>query len=144
MAGTPLPPEIPFANLLGIRLVEHQQGRAVIELDMRDDLRNSWGVAHGGVVMTLADISLAIAARTMDPLVRGAMTVEMKTSFIGPGQGTLRAEGRCLKAGASLAFCEGEVTDERGELVAKSVGTFMLRKGRVAGDDGSYIPQGMG
>jgi acyl-coenzyme A thioesterase PaaI-like protein len=37
-------------------------------------------------------------------------------------------EARCLRAGRSLAFCEGEIRDAAGELVAKAVGTFKLRR----------------
>lgn len=82
------------------------------ELDIRRELMNSWRVAHGGAVMMLADIALAVAARTLDASAKGAMTVELKVSFIAPGRGRLIAEGRCLHAGRSLAFCEGEVRND--------------------------------
>ena len=127
---------VPFAEHLGIRLTYQGPGKAVLELDIRRELMNSWRVAHGGAVMTLADIALAVAARTFDASAKGAMTVELKVSFIAPGRGRLIAEGRCLHAGRSLAFCEGEVRNEGGTLVAKAVGTFMLRRGRDTGDDG--------
>jgi uncharacterized protein (TIGR00369 family) len=124
---------VPFAELLGVEVVEQSPERVVLGLDLRPELLNSWQVAHGGVVMTLADIALAIAARTHTPGTKGAMTVELKVNFIEPGEGRLLAEGRCLRAGKSLAFCEGEVRDGRGKLVAKALGTFMLRRG--AGSD---------
>ena len=133
--STALGRKVPFAELLGVQLKHQEPGRAVLELDMRPELMNSWHVAHGGVVMTLADIALAVAARTLDATAKGAMTVELKLSFIAPGRGKLIAEGRCIHSGRSLAFCEGEVRDERGKLVAKAVGTFMLRRGRDTGDD---------
>ena len=38
------------------------------------------------------------------------------------------AEARCLRAGRSLAFSEGEVRDAEGSLVAKALGTFKLRR----------------
>jgi uncharacterized protein (TIGR00369 family) len=126
---------VPFAELLGITVAHHQPGLARLEMDLRPDLLNSWQVAHGGVVMTLADIALAVAALTLDGGARGAMTVELKVSFIGPSAGRLVAEGRCLKAGKSLAFCEGEVLDAGGNLVAKALGTFMLRGGGVSSGD---------
>ena len=134
-ATTSLARLVPFAEHLGIRLIRQEPGKAVLELDIRPELMNSWRVAHGGAVMTLADIALAVAARTLDATAKGAMTVELKLSFIAPGRGKLIAEGRCIHSGRSLAFCEGEVRDERGKLVAKAVGTFMLRRGRDTGDD---------
>jgi len=128
--------KVPFADLLGVQIAHHEPGRAVLRLEVRPELKNSWHGAHGGVIMTLADIALAVAARTRDPLAKGAMTVDLHVSFVAPGSGTLVAEGRCIRAGKSLAFCEGEVRDGQGDLVAKAVGTFMLRRGRAAADDG--------
>jgi uncharacterized protein (TIGR00369 family) len=94
-------------------------------------LLNSWDAAHGGVVMSLADVALAVAARTMDASAKGAVTVAMSLTFIGAGQDRLVAEARCLRYGASLAFCEGEIRDRKGALVAKAVGTFKMRRGKA-------------
>lgn len=126
---------VPFADLLGVTVAHHEPGRARVELALRPELANSWGAAHGGVVMTLADVALGVAAITRVEGGRGAATIELKVSFIRPGSGRLRAEGRCLEAGRSLAFCEGEVTDEQGNLVAKALGTFRVRRGGEAAGD---------
>jgi acyl-coenzyme A thioesterase PaaI-like protein len=48
----------------------------------------------------------------------------MKTSFMRPGAGELRAHGRRLHQTATLAFCEAEVRDLPGRLVAHATGTF--------------------
>jgi uncharacterized protein (TIGR00369 family) len=121
---------IPFAEHLGIRLREKGGGRAVFELELRPELMNSFHAAHGGVVMTLLDISMAIAARTLDETAVGAITVEMKTSFISVGKGLLVAEGRCVHHGSSVSFCESEAKDSSGRTIARATGTFMLRKER--------------
>jgi uncharacterized protein (TIGR00369 family) len=121
---------IPFAQHLGVRLREKGGGRAVFELELRPELMNSFNAAHGGVVMTICDIAMAIAARTMDETAVGAVTVEMKTSFISVGKGTLVAEGKCVHHGSSVSFCECEVRDTSGRTIAKATGTFMLRKER--------------
>src|SRR5207237_4194103 len=112
---------------LGVQLVDRGHGRAVLELELRDELTNSFGFAHGGVIMTLLDIGMAIAARTLDPEAEGAITIEMKASFIGAAKGRLRVEGRCLHLGKSVAFCEAQVRDAEGTLVSTASGTFMLR-----------------
>ena len=118
---------IPFATHLGIHLVERGDGRAVLTLELRPELMNSFDAAHGGVVMTLLDIAMAIAARSLDPEAVGAITVEMKTSFMGVGTGLLTATGQCLHLGKSVAFCEGKVHNADGKLAASATGTFMLR-----------------
>src|SRR5512141_2510492 len=99
---------IPFASLLGVHLVKHGHGQAVLEVDLVPDLLNSNGVAHGGVTMTLLDIAMSVAARTKDPKGIMAVTIEMKTSFLAPAKGKLTVHGDCLKIGKSVAFCEGE------------------------------------
>jgi len=120
---------IPFVHLLGMELLRFDAGVAELGLTLRDELTNSWGVAHGGVTMTLLDVAMAHAART--PSERGGaleaggvVTIEMKTSFMRPGQGRLVAEGRRLHRTASLAFCEGTVRDEKGTMVGHATGTF--------------------
>jgi acyl-coenzyme A thioesterase PaaI-like protein len=64
----------------------------------------------------------------MDPDGVGAITVEMKTTFIGTCEGKLVAEGRCIHSGKSLSFCEAEAHDSAGKLVARSSGTFIVRR----------------
>jgi uncharacterized protein (TIGR00369 family) len=120
---------VPFADHLGVRIAHREPGLARVELDARHELLNSHGAVHGGVVMTLLDIALAVAAMTTDPQSRGAITVELSVTFVEPGTGTLVAEGRCLRSGKSLSFSEGEVRDGQGKLVAKALGTFSLRHG---------------
>ncbi len=119
---------VPFADLLGIRIATLEPGLARLSVTLRPELLNSHHGAHGGVIMSLADVALAVAAIARDGTARGAFTVELSVSFLGQARGSLVAEGRCLKLGGSLAFSEGEVRDESGELVAKAIGTFKLRR----------------
>jgi uncharacterized protein (TIGR00369 family) len=79
---------------------------------------------HGGAILSLLDITLSMSARTLYDPPRSIMTVDLSAQFIGTAKGVIRAEGRVAKAGKSTIFCEGEVRDEAGELVAKAIGTF--------------------
>jgi len=119
---------VPFANLLGLRLVELKEGLARFELDLRPELMNSFNAAHGGVLMTLMDVAMAYAAKSMDFQAVGAITVEMKTTFITVAKGRLLAEGRCVHHGTTVSLCEGEITDAGGRTIARASGTFMVRK----------------
>jgi uncharacterized protein (TIGR00369 family) len=131
------PVQIPFVQSLGFDLIRFEGGEAEIELALRDELCNSWGVAHGGVVMTLLDVVMAHAARsTGQPGItdhRGVVTIEMKTSFMRPGLGRMRARGKLLQRTVSMAFCEGSVFDGEGQLAAHATGTFKYLKGLPAG-----------
>jgi uncharacterized protein (TIGR00369 family) len=51
--------EIPFMRLLGAELVRAVDGEAEIALTLADEHMNSWGVGHGGVVMSLLDVAMA-------------------------------------------------------------------------------------
>ncbi len=128
---------IPFVELLGFELLRFEHGEAEIAAALRDELTNSWGVAHGGVTMTLLDVVMAHAARSpgADGVAEtsGVVTIEMKTSFLRPGLGRLVASGRRLHRTASMACCEGSIVDAGGELVAHATGTFKYLKGLPAG-----------
>jgi hypothetical protein len=55
---------LPFAKLIGMRLVDLKLDEATISIEMRDDLRQPSGVLHGGVTATLIDTAMAFAVRT--------------------------------------------------------------------------------
>lgn len=125
----PFAVKIPFVELLGCELQFYEQGQSEITLDLQDDRHtNSFGVAHGGVLMTLLDVAMAHAARSLHKHLPdggpGLVTIEMKTSFMRPGLGRLKAQGSVLQGTAKMAFCEGKVLDEQGQLCAHATATF--------------------
>lgn len=117
------PVPIPFADWLGLRLVRWGDGEAEIQCDPSPQMLNSFQVVHGGVSMTLLDIAMAHAARSVRPGM-GAVTIEMKTSFMVAAQGPLQATGRLLRDTATMAFVEAELRDAAGQLCAHATGTF--------------------
>jgi uncharacterized protein (TIGR00369 family) len=125
------PLRIPFVEHLGLELWGFGDGQAELRVELRDTHLNSWAVAHGGVVMTLLDVAMAHAARSRAGSSSnepgsgpGLATVEMKTTFMRPAEGPLRALGHTLSRTSTLAFCEGRVIDEQGQLCAHATGTF--------------------
>jgi uncharacterized protein (TIGR00369 family) len=117
---------VPFIEHLGIRFTEKRAGLVRVRLDPRPEFENSWGSVHGGVLMTVLDVALASAGRSLDETCNGALTVEIKVNFISAAAGTVLGEGRAQRAGRSLIFSEGELTSEDGTLLAKATGTFKL------------------
>jgi uncharacterized protein (TIGR00369 family) len=125
---------VPFLEWLDVRGVEWRPGESRITLALRPELHNSLGAAHGGVVCTVLDVAMAAAARSDDPAMR-VVTVDMSVQFMRPGMGSLTAAGRTLTVTRSLAFCEAEILDSSGQLVAKGHGLFKrLKPGRGDGD----------
>ncbi|MBC7804286.1 MAG: PaaI family thioesterase [Candidatus Parcubacteria bacterium] len=119
--------KIPFSQHLGIRVDSLEKGVARLSMEIRPEFMTSWGTAHGGSVLSLLDITLSMAARTLYDPPRSIMTIDLSTQFIGTATGVLKAEGRVMKAGNTTIFCEGEARDGNGELAAKAIGTFRAR-----------------
>ena len=118
--------EIPFMEHIGLRplLLENDTCRTL--LAMRPHLVNSRGDIHGGTLMSAFDFTLSGAARAHDPLRLGVITVDMTTHFYEPARTDLTVIGRCTRRGKSLAFCEGEIVDAGGTVVAVARAVFKL------------------
>ena len=55
--------DVPFLNLLGVKLHRMSDGEGEISLAVEEKHLNTWGSVHGGVLLSLADAAMAIAAR---------------------------------------------------------------------------------
>ena len=104
------PTPIPFVDLLGFKLVYMRDGTSRLTYDPEAAHLNSFQVTHGGASMTLLDVTMAHAARSLNEAM-GVVTVEMKTAFMQPAKGLLTAEGKVLHRTATLAFTEGTIHD---------------------------------
>ena len=118
--------EIPFIEKMAMDVEKISEDLVHMHLDLQPWQCNSFGVAHGGVMMTLLDFAMAMAAKVKHGHLGGAMTIDMSTSFIKGGKGKMVVHGTVLKAGKSIQFCEASAYDASGDLLAKSMGTFKL------------------
>ena len=122
------PVHIPFVELLGFELLRWENDEAEIRFDARSEHQNSFSVVHGGALMTLLDVAMAHAARSIDKHLPdggpGIVTIEMKTSFMRAAKGPLLAKGKLLHRTATMAFTEGSIFDAEGKLCAHATGTF--------------------
>jgi uncharacterized protein (TIGR00369 family) len=120
--------KIPFLQHLKIVTEALADGTARLALPVEPHLTNSLGTVHGGVILSLLDVALCTAARTLHPESIGVITIDLSASFIGGGKGArLLAEARVLRDARSLSFVEGEARNEDGSLVAKAIGTVRVR-----------------
>jgi uncharacterized protein (TIGR00369 family) len=120
--------KIPFLQHLKIQTDALGQGSARLSLPIEPQMTNSLGTVHGGAIMSLLDVAVCTAARTLHPESVGVITIDMSISFIGGGSGArLIADARVLKDGRSMSFVEGEATNEDGSLVAKAIATVRVR-----------------
>jgi uncharacterized protein (TIGR00369 family) len=116
----------PFWTFLGMELVEVAEGLARVRLTLRPELRNSFGIMHGGALGALVDSAggLAVLSTGVDGPIP---TVEYSLNFLAPvDAGAVTAEGRLLRRGRRIAVSEVTVTDEAGRLIAKGLVTNLI------------------
>jgi acyl-CoA thioesterase len=111
-----------FSRWLGLEVVELGPGRCLCRMSVRDEMVNGFGVAHGGIVYSLADSALAFASNTHG---RITLSIENGISYpasVHPGD-TLSALATEESASYRLAFYLVRVTNQREDTVALFRGT---------------------
>ena len=114
-------------DFLGMRTVDVGPGWVVAELDVRDDLLNPFGAAHGGVLAALVDHVLGSAVFAV--IVRGTWpaTLEFKLNYLAPVRpGPLRARGDVVALRKTTAVVRVEAEND-GRVVAAGLGTVSLK-----------------
>ncbi len=118
--------DVPFMRLIGLEPVSMELNTCSTRLPLNANNVNSRGVVHGGVLMSVLDFTLSAAARSNAPLEFSAITIDLTTHFLNEGKSDLQIEGRCVRRGKSITFCEGEVRDAEGRVVTTARGVFKL------------------
>ncbi len=116
-----------FCEDLGIELISYLDGKAIIALTVQPRMTNRFGMAHGGIVSTLADQAMGLAWRSAAPDRKPAGTINLNVNFIAPAKGRLRAEANVVKIAGRCAFCEGHIYGEDGSVISSMQGTFGIR-----------------
>ena len=118
-------PHSPFVGRLGARLAALEPDRAVLALPFAPELATMGDVVHGGAIAALIDTAGMPAAwadaETVPESLAGA-TVSMSVDYVAAARGVdLEATARVIRRGRSLCFCEVDVTDPAGAIVAKGL-----------------------
>jgi uncharacterized protein (TIGR00369 family) len=117
---------VPYAHFLGIELGELRRGEATLHLDMRDELRRNGGIAHGGVVASLADTAAAFAMLTLSEAGHSSATIDLTIHYLRPlVKGRVTARARVLRAGRRVLVITVEVLDQDENLAATALTSFI-------------------
>ena len=122
-------PRPPISDTLNFYLVEVAPGRAVFQGAPKREFFNPIGAIHGGWAATLLDSCMGCAVHTALPAGQGYTTVEFKLNFVRPvmpDTGPLRAEGRVINAGRTIATADGRLVDADGKLYAHGTETCLV------------------
>ncbi|PJR09877.1 PaaI family thioesterase [Sinorhizobium meliloti] len=116
----------PFVEFLGVEIVHQGDDRVATLLPPQTVLQNRKGDIHGGVLATLLDTTLGMAARGGMEEQAASSTLSLTVNYLSPARGELLCNARCVRRGRSIRFVEGQVTDNRGEVVATAIATFKV------------------
>ena len=119
---------LPFAELIGLRLIAAAPDRVTAELNAREELCTNPAVLHGGALMAMADSLGACATLLNLSGGRGTTTIESKTNFFAPAPvgSTVFAECVPLHRGRRTMVWQTRITGENGKLLALVTQTQMV------------------
>ena len=118
--------QAPFPQLLGLELVDLKFGEAVLKLKMRDDLRQPYGLLHGGATATLIDTATAFAVISAQEKGAQSTTVDLTIHYLRPHtNGEVVCTARLVRAGRRISSVSAEVADEEGKLIATALSIYM-------------------
>ena len=117
----------PFIKLLGLEIEKIEHGACFSRLRIRDTLLNKHSVVHGGVIYSMADISMGVAVYSTLKSGEETSTVEIKINYLKPAKTSLlTCEAKILKKGKNIAVMEADSRSGENSLIAKALGTFMF------------------
>ena len=117
----------PFAQKLGLSLIEVDEGYAVVEMECKEEMQNIFHMTHGGAIFTLIDEAFEISCNSHGT-VAVALNVNITYHRAPSPNSTLRAESREVSKTRKTGNYYITVKDDRGQLIA-SCQALAYRKG---------------
>jgi uncharacterized protein (TIGR00369 family) len=123
----------PIGRLLGLKLLQAENGMAVVEFVADERHANPMGTLTGGVSSLIADVAMGFAYYSTLAADESFTAIELKINFMRPvWKATLRANARVVHAGKLVGLVECDILDERQRLVARASSTCMTLRGQLA------------
>jgi uncharacterized protein (TIGR00369 family) len=122
------------AKALGMEKVvdRGESGRAVIHYRARMDMCHSGGIVQGGFITGWIDAAMAHVVMAQSENAANPLSLEIKVSFLKPATpGLIIAEAWIERRGKSIAFVEGLIRNEGGDVLAKATSTMKLVQKRT-------------
>ncbi len=129
-----------FFEAQSLTVADVRPGEVVVKLsDPRDDQRGGAGTAalNGGVIAYMFDGALGAAVTSLvveqlhidvlDEKSFGEATISLTINYVKPALGTkFEAHGKAVRTGRTIAFAEGKLYDENGDVCATASGVWRL------------------
>lgn len=118
-------PSVPFARMLGLELLELNADSALLRLPMRDELRQPYGLLHGGAIASLIDTATAFALLAVTDDTEKGATSNLTVHYLkAHSEGSVTCLAKVVKSGKRLVTLSAEVHDEAGGLIATAISTY--------------------
>jgi uncharacterized protein (TIGR00369 family) len=115
----------PYLRHLGIELVEIGEGTATMKLPMKEELRQPYGLLHGGATASLIDTATAFAVVGAIGQADKATTVDLTVHYLRPVVNeTTICTAKVVRAGKRLITVSAEVHNENGKMIATALSTY--------------------
>ena len=110
-----------FSQWLGITVLEVREGYSRLQMTIRPEMVNGFGIVHGGVSFSLADSAFAFACNNRNQL---SMALDTSINFTHPVRvgDRLLAEARELHNGRSTGLYQVSLYNQDQKLVAQFKG----------------------
>jgi len=107
----------PYAKKLKLRLIKVQEGYSLVEMTFSEDMKNIFGLAHGGAIFSLIDEAFEVAANSHGVV---SLALNMNVSYVkAPSDGDiLRAEAKEIALSKRIGTYDIRVKNGRDELIA--------------------------
>ncbi len=111
-----------FSQWLGIKKIKSEPGHCILQMTIRDEMVNGFGIAHGGIAFSLADSTLAFSSNAY-----GRLCVALECSISFPVavnvNDVLTCESKELSLTNKTATYHIEISNQKNQKVAFFKGT---------------------
>jgi len=117
----------PYATSMGIRLLEVEPGRSLVEMPLLEKMENIFRGPHGGAIFSVIDAAFEIAANSYGTV---AVALNMTITYTNPASTgeVLRAEAKEVSKSRRISTYEISVRNEKGDLIAICVANAYRKK----------------
>ena len=117
----------PFWELLGLKVVSAQDGKAVLTLEVKKKHLQLYGIIHGGALAAIIDGAIGAAVQSSLHEDEASTTVDLHVMYDKPAkEGALTAHANLTRRGKTIIFGECRIEDNKKQLIAHGTATYMV------------------
>ncbi len=114
-----------FSQWLGISVLDSGLGTCRLQLTVRKEMVNGFGIAHGGITYCLSDSALAFASNSYGQQAVSVETSISHTAKVSEGD-VLTAEAKELSRSKKIGFYEVSIRNQENKIVSHFKGTVYV------------------